>query len=91
MAGRVHPRVHERHPEILDADALSAWKNCIRSVPRVDKSPNEHLAVGADGNGRLMELVATRMADGFFVIFHAATPPTKKFLAELGLIERRRR
>jgi hypothetical protein len=84
----VHPRVHERHPEIEEADALDAWGNCIRSVPRIAKNPNEHIAVGVDRKGRLIELIAIwSPADGW-LIFHALTPPTKKSLAELQIIRR---
>jgi hypothetical protein len=85
----VHPRVHQRHPEITDNDVLDAWVHCILSRPRLDKDPNEYLAVGVDANGRLIELAALRGADNVWIIFHAMTPPTKKTLKELGLSDRR--
>jgi hypothetical protein len=85
----IHPRVHQRHPEITDEDVLDAWASCILSRPRLDKNPNEYLAVGVDTNGRLIELAAIRGADGSWTIFHAMTPPTKKTLIELRFSDRR--
>jgi hypothetical protein len=88
---KVHPRVHRRHPDLTDDDVLGAWANCIRSVPRVDKNPNEHIAVGSDGKGRLVEMVGVRLMDGSWIVFHAMTPPTRKTLLELGLADERRK
>jgi hypothetical protein len=84
----IHPRVNERHPEICDADVLDAWQNCIRAVPRIDKNPNEYIAVGADSNGRLIEVIALRSLDGDWLIYHAMTPPTRRVLRELGMVGR---
>jgi hypothetical protein len=84
----VLPRIRERHPDISEAVVLDAWRNCIRVVPRLDKDANEYIAVGADGNGRLIEMIAIRSIEGNWLIYHAMTPPTKKVLAELGLTGR---
>lgn len=79
----VHPRVHERHPEIEDEDVIAAFKATIRFVRR----PNgQGVAVGLDGRGRLLEMVyAVSEPDDDFLIFHAFTPPTSGVLRELGL------
>jgi len=82
----VYPRVCVRHPELSEQDVLDAWDGCLRARPRLDKSPNEYLAVGADGNGRLIEVVAKAAPDGDWLIYHAMTPPSKRTLSELGLI-----
>lgn len=81
---QVHPRVHQRHPEIKDEDAIAAWTMAIRSVARVWKDPDQYVAVGFDGRGRLLEIVAARDGVGDWVIFHALTPPTKATMRELG-------
>ena len=81
----IHPRITERHPDISQADALAAWNNCIRSVPRLDRRPNEYIAIGPDSSGRLLEMIAVITEDAI-LIYHAFTPPTKKALTELGFI-----
>ncbi|MDO4290068.1 MAG: hypothetical protein Q4C41_02405 [Eggerthellaceae bacterium] len=79
----VHPRVHDRHPEIEDADALAAWEGAITSAPRLPNKPDEYVALGFDGHGRLLEVVAVRGADGSWLIYHATTPPSDKTYKEL--------
>jgi hypothetical protein len=86
----VHPRVHERHPELLDRDVIAAWETALLSTPRTEKNPNEYLAVGFDGRGRLLEMVAVRLDGCDWLIYHAMTPPSNKTFEELG-IERRSR
>jgi hypothetical protein len=88
---KVHSRIGERHPEINSDDVLFAWRNSLRSMPRVRKNPREYVAVGVDGRGRIIEMVAARMRDGSWVIFHALTPPTKRTLKELRFNEGGRR
>ena len=81
----VHPRVFERHPELSEEDILGAWGACIRAVPRLDKDPNEYIAIGSDSKGRLIEMIAQKVDSGFWIIYHAFTPPTIKALRELGM------
>lgn len=85
-------RVETAHPElgISKEDAVTAWLNAIRSRPRLDKRPGEYLAIGIDGKGRLIELVAIRDSEGDFLIYHAFTPPQENAKRELGLRRRRR-
>ena len=80
----VHPRIHERHSELDEADVVAAWNNVLASVPRLDKDPDEYAAVGIDTKGRYIEMVAKRTRDGNWLIYHAMTPPTKKMKAELA-------
>ena len=85
----VHPRANERHPELTEQDVLDAWEACIKYAPRMDRENDEVIAVGMDSRGRLLEMIARRIENGSFVIFHAFTPPTKKALFELGFTKRR--
>jgi hypothetical protein len=80
----VHPRIHERHPELEESDVAAAWNNALASMPRLDKDPNEYVAIGIDLRGRYVEMVAKRNAAGDWLIYHAKTPPTKKMKAELA-------
>lgn len=86
----VADRVPQRHPDVSKEDAATAWRNCIASRPRLHVNPDEYIAVGYDGSGRLVELVALRNADGDWLIYHAMTPPGENARRELGL-ERRKR
>lgn len=83
-------RVEWRHPEqnITKADVIVAWNNTIRSKPRLEKNPDEYLAIGIDAKGRLMELVAIRNCEGDFLIYHAFIPPQANAKRELGVDER---
>ena len=88
----VDDRVERKHPElgITKQDAIEAWYSAIKSRPRIEKDPNEYLAIGIDGKGRLIELVAIRDDEGDFLIYHAFTPPQENAKRELGISERRR-
>ena len=86
----VHPRINQRHSNLTDSDVTDAWSNIIHSRTRIEEEPFECVAVGVDGNGRLIEMVAVRIENGSTLIFHAMTPPTKKTLRELNLSGARR-
>ena len=81
----VHPRIEQRHPEIAEDDVVAAWNGAIRSTPRLPDKPDEYIALGFDGKGRLLEVVAVRMADAKWVAYHACTPPSDKTFKELGI------
>lgn len=87
----VDDRVPRRHPDVSKEDAIAAWENCIASKPRIDKNPNEYIAIGVDGKGRLVELVAIRNGDGDWLIYHAQTPPQENAKRELEIGRRGRR
>lgn len=80
----VHERVSKRHPDVSVQDVLTAWENCIRSRPRILKNPRECLAVGIDGRGRLIEMVAIADKEGDWLIYHAMTPLSENAKKELG-------
>ena len=87
----IDPRVSNRHPGLSESDISGAWRNAITVIERSGTSlPDVILvAVGADSNGRLLELVGAMTDGGVVHIFHAMTPPSKKTLQETGLIGRR--
>lgn len=86
MVGRihVHSRIHHRHPEISDGDAISAWCNAIAVQIREYDSPEFYIAAGADQKGRVLELAAVELEDGTMLIYHAMKI-TPKMREELGL------
>lgn len=71
--------ISERHPHISKQDVLAAFRARMVSVRRQDGS---YIAVGLDMKGRNIEMVYVRKNDDVLV-FHAFTPPTKKFLREI--------
>lgn len=78
----VHPRIHDRHPDVTDEDVYAAWISCVKSRVR---ETGETVGAGYDLNGRLLEFVArpaTGNAD--WIIYHAMRC-TRKALRELGL------
>jgi hypothetical protein len=83
----VNPRISEKHPEILEVDVLSAWRNALIIIERAGiPLPDVVLvAVGSDANGRLIEMVGAVLGDGTVHVFHAMTPPSKKTLQEIGI------
>lgn len=84
----VHPRVHERHPDLDEKDVLSAWANMLLSARR-DDGTGSWISVGMDDNGRLLEMVSVHNNAGQWLIYHAMTPPSKKTMKELGATRRR--
>jgi hypothetical protein len=67
----VHPRVHEKHPEIESDDAIAAWNNAIAVRNRAYGPPDYYAAAGADKKGRMLEVVGVGLEDGSLLIFHA--------------------
>ena len=81
----VHPRIAEPHPG-LSEDVREAWEGYVRMTRR---SGDQCVAVGFDGKGRALEMVAKGVGDDYLV-YHALTPPTGNALRELGMMRRRR-
>lgn len=78
-------RLHQRHPELTDSDVLSAFENHFLHAQRTDES---WLGIGTDSKGRDIEMLY-RIKDDEVLIYHAFTPPTKKFLREINHLQRR--
>lgn len=81
-------RVPERHPDVSKQDAEDAWNNCLISTPAFDVNPDRYLAIGVDGKGRLIELVAIRKKNVWLII-HGQTPPKESIRRKLGLGRRK--
>ncbi|MCL2338089.1 MAG: hypothetical protein FWC60_11800 [Firmicutes bacterium] len=81
----VHPRVHNRHPEINDSDVVYAWENFICRTRRTDAFDDNYIAVGFDLTARILEMVAVQTGNDAWFVFHAM-PATPKALIELGLM-----
>ena len=82
----VHPCVMERHPELSEDDVREAWEGYVRMARRDN---GQVVALGFDGRGRAIEMVAKGMG-GDYLIYHAITPPTINALRELGMNRRQR-
>ena len=80
----VLPRVHERHPELDAEDVLTAFRSVMMEAQRNDGT---WMLVGLDGRGRTIEILYGE-SDSTVVIYHAFTPPTKKFLHEMNQLRR---
>ena len=83
----INRRVMARHPEISPEDVAHAWAARIATANRRGKYSEETVAVGFDGKGRMLEMVAVTKADGTMHVFHAMTPPSAKTLRETHLVE----
>jgi hypothetical protein len=71
---------------LSEDDVLYAWQSPIRCRQRNGTDdPAIWIAIGVLPNGKMAEMVAFQDIDGFWCVFHAMTPPTKKFILELGL------
>ena len=77
-------RVPERHPDGSKEDAAHAWYHCIKSMPRLAPHRDEHVAIGYDARGRLLEVIAIRNNNGDWLVIHAQTPPQERVKRELG-------
>ena len=83
-------RIPMRHPDVSKEDAAHAWFHCIRSMPRLGTDPEEHVGIGYDSSGRLLEIVALRNERGDWLIKHAQTPPQESIKRVLGFGRRKR-
>ena len=85
MEVRVHSRVHTVHPDIEDDDAVAAFMNTLRAVPREGTGfPPQWVGVGIDSKGRLLQYVAINDGLDQWLIFHSMQA-TAKVLREVGL------
>lgn len=79
-------RVHERHSELSDEDVVTAFRSVMAEAERKDGT---WMAIGLDGHGRSVELLYTS-AGTDIAIYHAFTPPTKKFIRQINQLLRRK-
>lgn len=72
----VHKRIMERHLELTEQD-VDAWASRTHCA-----HPFETMALGYDGKSRLIEMIALPK-NACWMIYHAMTPPSRKFLTEI--------
>ena len=82
----VADRVHERHPELTADDVVTAFRSAMVDAQR---ARDTWLAVGLDARGRNVEMLY-KVAGSDVLIYHAMTPPTKKFLREIEQLRSKR-
>ena len=83
----VNARVMQRHPELCPEDVAHAWAARVASATRYGSYAEETVVVGFDASGRMLEVVAVEKSDGIMHVFHAMTPPSKKTLREVHLLD----
>jgi hypothetical protein len=81
----VDRRIPVRHPELTCSDVATAWREAFVVQERCGDSACKWVALGCDPRGRMLEMLAVELQDGRTLIYHAFTPPTRKFLNEIGL------
>ena len=79
MRIQVLDRVMERHPELSEKDVVTAFRSVMVDAER---ESGAWMAIGLDGHGRNVEMLY-RVVGDLVVIYHAFTPPTKKFRREI--------
>lgn len=84
MKIQVLDRVMFRHPELSEEDVVTALRSVMVDAER---ESGAWMAIGLDGRGRNVELLY-KVAGDVLVIYHAFTPPTKKFRRELDQLRR---
>jgi hypothetical protein len=71
---------------LTEREIVYAWESAIKCRQRQSKDePPRWIAIGFLPNGAFAELVAIQDINAYWNIFHAMTPPTKKFLKELEI------
>ena len=77
-------RVHEHHPELSEKDVVTAFRSVMVEAER---GSGTWMAIGLDGRGRNVEMLYS-VVDGDVLVYHAFTPPTKKFRREPDRLRR---
>ena len=83
----IHPRILVRHPWLNKHEVLEAWRTARRTRPRIGTLPPEHMALGWDAHGRLLEMIAYEGEHVDRIIYHVNIAQ-KRFLREMGLNRR---
>ena len=69
---------------LTEEEILHAWAHRVAWQHRSAPHEQQIVAIGCDGAGRLVQMVAIEKDFGV-LIYHALMPPTRKVLSELGL------
>ena len=81
----VDKRISVRHPELSCSDVAIAWLDAFVLQERLGDGACKWVALGCDSKGRVLEMLAVELEDCRTLVYHAFTPPTRKFLNELGM------
>lgn len=86
------PEIHENALKHLTREeVLEAWYSVTKCIQRQSKQePPRWLCIGWLPNGASVEIVAVETITGWLVI-HAKSPVQRKFVEEIGNVERRRK
>lgn len=75
---------------ISTAEILFAWTHLTVCIERDgNDDPWRYLAIGVLPNGNFVEMIAFQQNSGVWCVFHAMTPPARKFLNEINQQKRR--
>lgn len=80
----VHPRIHEKRPDISDEDMIAVVQHPLRVRARAGE-PTRWVGVGIDPKGRLLQFIASEQQDGSWHVYHGMHA-TKPVLSELGFM-----
>ena len=84
MEMRILP--HALRHGLSEEEVAYAWASPIRCRQRQSKDePPRWIAIGTLSDGRMVEMVAFESLDRQWCVFHVKSPPTTKFINELGL------
>ena len=82
-------RIMDRHPDLTREDVLTAFHSIYIDAPRAG-TDNVWIAVGTDERLREIEMIyLIDYTNNRIIIFHAFSPPTKKFKQEIQRMRRR--
>jgi len=83
---RVKTLPHALKHGLTEHEVAYAWQSPLRCRQRHGTDdPTIWIAIGILPDGRFAELVAFLDEDAYWCVFHAKTPPTKKFFKELEM------
>jgi len=71
-----------KHGQSKD-DILYALERCIYDET-LESDPNKTLAIGYDGNARLIEVIFHVISDEYIIVFHAM-PCRKSYIERMGM------
>lgn len=84
--GDTEADAHTLKHGLTEDEIRQAWDTPIACRQRNrEDDPPIWIAIGVLPDGRMAELIALENSSGQWVVLHAMTPPTKKFMRELGM------
>ncbi len=81
----IHP--HALKHGLTEDEVCYAWENFVRRQSRATPRTDQIVAIGVTRQGKMVQMIGIMKPYGTLV-YHALTPPTKKFLKELDMLGR---